>query len=185
MLERMRSMGAERKDELKQEFVGFPAFTILGALELAAHLAEFTRPIGEKHGAAGVLNQGADSRRHAGGGGLGERIRGLTEAALGAVESAAEEPAAAKLVVAGNVIAKGRCGGRSHIGLTRPNELAAADEGTVDGAAERLPAHGGIDAVKLIFGVEQRAVAAREGTAERAVGGFGDVAIGAQVLDGG
>src|SRR4051812_41886952 len=46
--EHMRAMRADRKQELEQELVGRHAFGVVGAAVLAAHLAEFARPEGER-----------------------------------------------------------------------------------------------------------------------------------------
>src|SRR5260370_9728574 len=65
-----------------------------------------------------------------------------------------------------------------------PEELGAEQEGIVDSAAQRLPAECRVSAIQISQKVRAVVVvAARVGHAEIEVGGFGQVAIGAQVAD--
>ena len=71
-----------------------------------------------------------------------------------------------------------------------PEELGAEEEGIVDGAAQRLPAHGRIRSVKIgekggRIGSEFPGivVASSVGEAEIEIGGFAKVAVGAQMAD--
>src|ERR1051326_3299955 len=142
---RMRSVSAHRKLELDEQFVGGETVAVAGTAELSADLAELARPVGEQKRAPSILDE-RGKRPVAGGHSV--RDRGLTGAALGAVETAAEEPAACELIIGGGIVAEGadlsdgsrRCEGREGDGRARPDELGAGGEGVVDGAAERLPA---------------------------------------------
>src|SRR5262252_9510218 len=84
----MRAVRAENENELEKEFVGVGAFGKARVAILAADLAEFTGPVGEDCGEAGV--------REIGVGGT-----------VAAVESAAEGPAAVHAIVHGRVEAEG------------------------------------------------------------------------------
>src|SRR5579883_3125951 len=178
MSERVSSMSPQRKDELEQELVGNRPFSVGRTAELAANLAEFARPIRKQNRPAGVLNERPQRAGRAGGIRLGIRKCQLAKPALGAVKPAAQKPAASELIIAGNVIAKGSKGG-ARLGHPRPDQLAAPHKRTVNGPPQRLPAKRGVQSVQLIVGVRERAVSTRKRTAERDIGGFGNVAIGA------
>src|SRR4029079_6835556 len=69
-----------------------------------------------------------------------------------------------------------------------PDELASSYEGMVDSAAQRLPANGCVDAVELSDEIARLGggaiiVASRVGKTEIQVGGFGQIAVCAQVLN--
>src|ERR1700680_1308302 len=53
-LERMCAMCPDRKDELEQKLVSGQIVAVARTAELAADLAEFTRPIGEQERSAGI-----------------------------------------------------------------------------------------------------------------------------------
>src|SRR5579871_2594129 len=98
-------VGAHREHELENQFVSEESFAILRAAKLAPDLTELAGPVGEDERSAGVLQErGESDGRIAQGSGVG--IGGQAVAALGTVETAAQEPAAAKLVIAGNVEAE-------------------------------------------------------------------------------
>src|SRR5689334_16241682 len=97
-------MSAHGKHELEQYFVGGQAFAIAVAPQLPADLAEFAGPIRKNRRSAGVLEQAGTE----GGAGVGGRNGRQACAAFGAVEPAAEEPAASELVIGGDVKAKRR-----------------------------------------------------------------------------
>src|SRR5207248_3301238 len=60
-----------------------------------------------------------------------------------------------------------------------------SDEGVIDGAAQRLPPNGGIDSIELVSYVRpERRVPPRVRTTQIEIRGFGDIPIGAQMLDG-
>src|SRR5690348_16465499 len=101
----MRSVGAHGELELEEQLVGCKTVTVASAAELSANLAELARPVGKDQRPSSILdergNREVAHRR-------GERIRRLARAALRAVETAAQEPPAGELVIAGNIVAEGR-----------------------------------------------------------------------------
>src|ERR1019366_5446340 len=203
ILEGVRSVGAHGELELEENFVGGQSFAIFGAPELGADQAELAGHVGQLKTATRVLKEG-DGARIGGqrivAGCRGCRGGGQAIAALGAVEAAAEDPAPVDLIVAGNVEteglgeAAGRAGerrsrrpgeiGRRDAGA-RPDQLAARHEGVINGAPQGFPAQRDITAEELILAVGEGTVAARIRCPEIDVGGFGEIAVGAQMAHGG
>ena len=172
-------MRAHYEQKLKQEFVGVRIFVRDGIPEmaeaiLATDLAELTGPVGENTGKAGVGQFG---------------IVGVAAA----VKAAADGPAAVDAVFGLGIQAESVLGlkeirGRNLVSGT-PEEFVAEKEGVIDGAAKRLPAESGVGAVEIgdeIIRVEEGAhagivVAAGVRNTEVEVGGFAEVAVGAQM----
>ena len=159
--------------KLENQLVRRQPFAVPRAPELSAHLAEFAGPISEDERSARVLEQAVEGKlRNAARRSL--RICRKTIAALRTVESSAEEPAPAELVIAGHVKAERSGCGLDNIRLSlaeaagelrdarpRPDELAPPDERMVDRAPQRLPSQREIGAEQLIAAVPERAVSAR------------------------
>src|ERR1044072_1015970 len=92
-LKRVRSVGTERKPQLKQDFVGFPGPGVVGVPILSTHLAELAGPVCQYDRAA-----------------LVRQVRKL--GAVCVVKASAQEPAAAQLIVTPRVEAGRFFGGR-------------------------------------------------------------------------
>ena len=165
-------MRAENEQELEKKLVGIiDALGETAEAVLAADLAEFAGPVGEDGGKPGV-----------GEGGIG--------GAAAAVEAPSQGPAAVEPVVERAVEAEGVLGlkecARQELVAVAPEKFIAPENGMIDGAAKRLPAKGGVGAVEI--GEEAGAelvVAAGVGDAKIEIGGFGKIAIGAEVSDDG
>src|SRR4051794_5326455 len=102
--ERMRSVGAHRKLELEKQLVSGETVAVPGTAELSADLAELAGPVGEQERAPSILDErGKRTVAH----GHAFREGGLAGATLGAVETAAQEPAAGKLILRRDIVAEG------------------------------------------------------------------------------
>src|SRR6266481_8326837 len=174
-LERVSAVRAHHKKELKKNFIGIGEISRTGGqmteAVLPTDLAELARPIRQDTGKAGIRQTG---------------IGGVATA----VEASADGPAAIDAVFRVGVHAKSmlrlkKSRDRKRELVTRaPEELGAEQEGIVDSAAQRLPAECRVSAIQISQKVRAVVVvAARVGHAEIEVGGFGQVAIGAQVAD--
>src|SRR5271165_3489253 len=151
LLEGVSPVCAQRKHDLHQKLMRIQITRVAGEAVLSADLGELAGPVGQHRGAALVFQVGE-----------------LT--ASRAIEPSTHKPAAAHLIVAGGVEAKGALFGRQLLALA-PDKLTASHEGMIDGPPQRLPAHRGVNVVKL--GEEVRAlivVAAGIGEAEVEVG---------------
>src|SRR5438874_1465197 len=174
-LKRVSAVRAHHKKKLEKNFIGIREIGWTGRqmteAVLPTDLAKFAGPISEDTGKAGIRQTG---------------IGGVAAA----VEASTDGPTAVYAVFRGGVHAKSmlrlkKIRDRSRELVTRaPEQLGAEQEGIVDSAAQRLPAECSVSAIQI--GQEVRAevvVAARVGEAEIQVGGFGQVAISAQVAD--
>src|SRR6202165_2279890 len=174
-LKRVSAVRAHHEKKLEKKFIGIREIGWSGRqmteAVLPADLAKLAGPIREDTGKAGIRQTG---------------IGGVAAA----IEASADGPAAIYAVFRGGVHAKSmlrlkKSRARSRELVTRaPEQFGAEQEGIVDSAAQRLPAECRVSAIQI--GQEVRAevvVAARVGHAEIEVGGFGQVAIGAQVAD--
>src|SRR6266436_330294 len=181
-LERVSAVRAHHKKELKKNFIGIGEISRTGGqmteAVLPTDLAELARPIRQNTGKAGIRQTG---------------IGGVATA----VEASADGPAAIHAVFRGGVHAKSmlrlekiRDCGRELV-TRAPEKLGTEQEGFVDSAAERLPAERRVSAIQIgekSRRIEGRAdasivVTACVGDAEIEVGGFREVAIGAEVAD--
>src|SRR6266446_2581733 len=181
-LERMSAVRAHHKKELEKNFIGIRKISGTGRqmseAVLTTDLAELARPIRQDTGKAGIRQTG---------------VGGVATA----VEASADGPAAIHAVFRGGVHAKSmlrlekiRDCGRELV-TRAPEQLGTEQEGFVDSAAERLPAERRVSAIQIgekSRRIEGRAdasivVTAGIGDAEIEVGGFGQIAIGAEVAD--
>src|SRR5216684_3508420 len=181
-LERVSAVRAHHKKKLKKNFIGIRKISGTGRqmseAVLTTDLAELARPIRQDTGKAGIRQTGV--------GGV-----------AAAVEASADGPAAIDAVFRGGIHAKsvlrletGWHGG-SELVARAPEQLGTEQEGFVDSAAERLPAERRVSAIQIgekSRRIEGRAdasivVTAGIGDAEIEVGGFGQIAIGAEVAD--
>src|SRR5712692_724046 len=80
-LERMRSMGAQRKHHLQEQFIRIDITCVARKTVLPTHLAELARPVGQDGGGPSVGQVGK-----------------LT--AAGTIKASTHEPAAAQLIIA-------------------------------------------------------------------------------------
>src|ERR1019366_419730 len=101
---------------------------IIGKTILSPNLAEFARPVRQDRRTALI------------------RKVGLTRPVRPVITSA-HEPTPVKLVLSRRIHTKGTLLERRLLALA-PDELAASHERVVNGAPQRLPAHGGIHAVQ-------------------------------------
>src|SRR5579884_2817257 len=115
-----------------------PVLGVVRETILAANLAELAGPIGQGGGEAFV-------------GQIGEA------AAIRIVKAAAAEPPPAKLIITRRVEAEGTLFGGKLMALA-PYELASSDERVINGAAQRFPAQGCVNAVELRHKVSRRAI---------------------------
>src|SRR6266567_6713307 len=129
LLERMRSVGAQRKHHLQQQLISIDITRIARKAVLATYLAEFARPVGEHCGCSRV-------------GEVGEL------AATGAIEASTHKPAATQLIISRCVETESALFGRKLLPLT-PYKLTSPNKGMVNGAPQRLPAQSSIDAIQL------------------------------------
>src|SRR5262249_18369953 len=177
----MSSVCAHHEKELKEYFVRvselpLPVVPKMSVTILRTDLAELTRPIGENTGKTGVRQIG---------------VSGVA----GAVEAAAERPAAIHAVLGGGIQPERMLGlkdiQRRKLVAIAPEQFCAEKEGVVNRAAERLPAKCCVSAVNIggeVFRIKCGAnsgivVTAGVRNAEIDVGLFGQVAIGAQMAD--
>src|SRR4029453_15907260 len=142
---------------------------------LTADLAELAGPIREDTGKAGIRQGG---------------VVGVTAA----IEAATNGPAAVEAVFGVRVHAERLLRlervGRGNLGGCAPEQFGAEEEGVVDGAAQWLPAERGVGSIEIgekPGGIGSQlsrvVVAARVRDAEIEVGGFGEVAVGAEMAD--
>src|ERR1700736_1584545 len=132
---------------------------------LTTDLAEFAGPIGDDAGETGV----------------GEASVARVPAAI---EAASNCPAAIDAIFGEGIKAEGVLGveqrGLEHGELIAgaPEEFGAEEEGVVDGAAKRLPAQGGVSAVKIGEEVGAKGVVSpRVGEPQVKIGGLGEIAV--------
>src|SRR6266498_3905925 len=128
-LEWMCSMRAQRKDELHEQFVAVAILGVVRETILATNLAELARPVRKRRRCAFVC-----------------QIREL--ASIRPVIASPGKPAAPELIITRGIEPKRLLLTRELLSLA-PYELTASHERMVDGTAQRLPAHGGINPVKL------------------------------------
>src|SRR3954452_15183961 len=170
-LKGMGAMGADRKLELEQEFVGGHRFGVSRPPQLTAYLAELTGPVGQRHRLRGVVRR--------------REIRPIR-----AIDARAGEPAASHLVVARHVI-PGRL--LLTVGLIppAPDHFRSADERVVDRPLQRPPPHRGVHAEQVgreppdvhTIADAGSVVAVRVRRPEIEIGRLGNVVIPAQVTD--
>src|SRR5436309_2277850 len=161
----MRAVRSEREDQLYKQFMSIDVIAIVREAVLSAQLAELAWPIREHNRTAFV----------------GESS---IPAAVGVIVASTQKPAAPQLIIRRSIVSESFLS-RGQLLAIAPDELAAADEGVVNRAAQRLPAQRGIDSVEL--GKKVRAqiiVAACVRNAQIQVRRFIDIAITAQMGDG-
>src|SRR5467141_509088 len=174
-LKRVSAVRPHHKKKLEKNFIGIREIGWTGRqmteAVLPTDLTKCALPIRQDTGKAGIRQTG---------------IGGVAAA----VEASADGPAAIHAVFRIGVHAKSmlrlkKSRDRKRELVTRaPEELGAEQEGIVDSAAQRLPAECRVSAIQISQKVRAVVVvAARVGHAEIEVGGFGQVAIGAQVAD--
>src|SRR5260370_20225479 len=113
LLGRMRSMGAQRKHHLQQQFVRIDVTCIARKAVLAAYLAELARPVSQDCGRSGVGQVG--------------KLR-----AAGTIKASTHKPAAAQLVIARCIEAECALFGRKLLALA-PDKFTSTYEGMING----------------------------------------------------
>src|SRR6187397_2317015 len=127
--ERMRTVCTDGKLELEEKLVRRIPGGVLRPAVLAAHLAELARPIRQHERSPRVVKR---------------LIVGVSRP----VVAGTGVPAARELVVTGHEEAE-RILLRAGLLATAPDQLRAADEGSIDGSLQRPPPQRGVHAVEL------------------------------------
>src|SRR5437870_302761 len=166
----MGAVSAQHEQELEAQLVGVLLLGIAREAILSAHLAELGGPIGQQSGEPAVSQVGLAR-------------------AVGAIVPRADGPAPVEAILTGSIEAEGplRLGQQQRRGeliAMAPDQFGAREEVMVDGAAQRLPAQGGVEAVELgVKGGADVVMPESVGEAEIHVGGLAQVAVAAQVSD--
>src|ERR1700687_3661341 len=175
VLERMSAVRAHHEKKLEQKFVGVGKSVGRSGETpkaiLTTNLAEFAGPIGDDAGETGI----------------GEASIARVPAAI---EAAGNNPTAIHAVFGDRIKAEGVLGaeqrGLEHGELvaSAPDKVGAEEERVVDGTAKRLPAKGGVGAVKVGEEVgAEGVVSAGVREAKIKIGGLAEIAVRAEVAD--
>src|SRR2546425_1115218 len=165
----MGAVSAQNEQELEAQLVGVLLLGIAREAILPAHLAELGGPIGQQSGEPAVIQAGLAR-------------------AVGAIVARANSPAPVEAILTGSIEAEGplRLGQqrRGELIAMAPDQFGAGEEVMVDGAAQRLPAQGGVEAIELsVKGGADVVMPESVGETEIPVGGLAQVAVAAQESD--
>src|SRR5437588_2640039 len=158
----MRSMCAQRKHHLQQQFMRIDITCIVGETVLSTDLTELARPVGQ-HCRSSLVRE----------------IREFTS--RGAVKSPAHKPAPSHLIIARSVEAERTLLTRDLLPLA-PYEFAAPHKRMINRSSQRPPPQGGVNPIQVRQKVRSLIVMpSRIRETEIKIRGFGQVAVAAQV----